>query len=169
MPAETRALVQRTMFFEPCPYVRRVVFMATPHRGSYRVSGVVLRLVRRLVTLPVTIVREVAELAVENPELGAANASLRRVPTAVDNMRPGHPFIETLSSSPMAPDVAVHSIVAVDGGGLRDPSDGVVTYRSAHLEDAASEVVVRSKHSMQRNPEAILELRRILREHVAAL
>jgi hypothetical protein len=63
----------------------------------------------------------------------------------------------------------VHSIVAVEGGGLRDPSDGVVTYRSAHLEDAASEVVVRSKHSMQRNPEAILELRRILREHVAAL
>jgi hypothetical protein len=67
----------------------------------------------------------------------------------------------------MAPDVVVHSIVAVEGG-VRDPSDGVVTYRSAHLEDAASEVVVRSKHSMQRNPDAILELRRILREHVAA-
>jgi hypothetical protein len=168
MPAETRALVQRTMFFEPCPYVRRVVFMATPHRGSYRVSGVVLRLVRRLVTLPVTIVREVAELAVENPELEAQGA-LRNLPTAVDNMRPGHPFIRTLSSSPMAPDVVVHSIVAVEGpGGLPDPSDGVVTYRSAHLEDAASEVVVRSKHSMQRNPDAILEFRRILREHVAA-
>ncbi len=168
MTPETRALVQRTMFFEPSPFVRRVVFMATPHHGSYRVSGVVLRLVRRLVRLPLAIVRDVAELAVENPELGA-RAPLRRLPTAVDNMRPGHPFIQTLSSGPMAPGVVVHSIVAVDGDGpLLDLSDGVVAYRSAHLEDAASEVVVRSKHSMQRNPEAILEFRRILREHLEA-
>ena len=39
---ETRALIQRAVFFEPQPFVRRVVFIATPHRGSFRVSSFVL-------------------------------------------------------------------------------------------------------------------------------
>ena len=49
---ETRALIRRTMFFESQPYVKRVVFIATPHRGSFRVSSLVLGIVRKLVTLP---------------------------------------------------------------------------------------------------------------------
>jgi hypothetical protein len=28
-----------TLIFEPLPFVRRVVFVATPHRGSYRALG----------------------------------------------------------------------------------------------------------------------------------
>src|SRR5208283_6203687 len=32
---ETRDLASRTMFFKPQPFVTRVIFIATPHRGSY--------------------------------------------------------------------------------------------------------------------------------------
>jgi len=32
----TRALLEKTMLFTPLPYVTRVVFIATPHRGSFR-------------------------------------------------------------------------------------------------------------------------------------
>ena len=60
---ETRALIQRAMFFEPQPYVTRVVFIATPHRGSFRVSSFVLGMVRKLVTLPLTVVSGFSELA----------------------------------------------------------------------------------------------------------
>lgn len=35
-------------------------------------------------------------------------------------------------------------------------------YRSAHLDGAASELVVTSWHSVQETPQAILEIRRIL-------
>src|SRR5206468_12352233 len=49
MSPETRALIQRGMFFEPLPFVTRVVFIATPHQGSFRVSSLVLGLVRKLV------------------------------------------------------------------------------------------------------------------------
>ncbi|MEZ5592188.1 MAG: hypothetical protein R3F53_16345 [Gammaproteobacteria bacterium] len=38
----------------------------------------------------------------------------------------------------------------------------VVEYSSAHLEDADSELVVRSGHSTQANPHTIQEVRRIL-------
>ncbi len=41
------------MFFKPLPYVTRVVFIATPHQGSFRVSTFVLNVVRRVVTLPI--------------------------------------------------------------------------------------------------------------------
>jgi hypothetical protein len=84
-------------------------------------------------------------------------------------MRPGYPFIRSLSASPLAPDVTAHSIVAVEGAGdIVDRNDGLVAYRSAHLDGVASEKIVRSSHSMQSNPDTILEVRRILREHLDA-
>ncbi len=45
-------------------------------------------------------------------------------------------------------------------------TDGVVPYRECHLDGVASELVVRSDHGVQKDPEAIREVRRILREHV---
>jgi len=161
---EERALLQRTLFFEPVPYVSRVVFVATPHRGSFRISTFVLSLVRRLVTLPVTLVTGLGDLARLNPDAISLKGG---IPTAVDNMTPGRPFIRTLAASPIAPGVTTHSIIAALGDGpLSGRTDGVVAYESARLDGAASEKVVRSGHSVQGQPETTLEARRILREHV---
>lgn len=168
MSAETREFVRRAMFFKPVPCVARVVFLATPHRGSFRVTSIVLGAIRRLVTLPVTLVRDFRDIVQRNPEV-ARHLKGRHLPTAVDNMLPGNPFVQTLSASPLAPGVPAHSIVAVQGDG--NPlglNDGVVAYRSAQLEGVASEKIVRSSHSLQSNPAVILEVRRILREHVEA-
>jgi pimeloyl-ACP methyl ester carboxylesterase len=159
---ETRALVERAMFFEPQPYVKRVVFIATPHRGSFRVSSLVLGLVRRLVRLPLTVVGGITELTAKNTGLPK-----EAVPTAVDNMLPTSRFVRTLSASPIAPGVTAHSIIPVKNAGLpKGQDDGVVTYESAHLEGIASEKIVRSTHSTQSTPATILEVRRILYEHL---
>ena len=48
-------------------------------------------------------------------------------------------------------------------------SDGIVPYSSSHLDGAASELVVKSGHGVQQQPSAILELRRILLEHLRSL
>jgi len=168
-PPESLALLKNAMFFEPVPYVKTVVFIATPHRGSFRVSSLVLNLVRRVVTLPASLAKNFNALMADNPELVGANASLRNMPTAVDNMRPGQPFVRTLSASPIAPGVIAHSIIAVLGDGpVTGKTDGVVAYESAHLDGVESEKIVRSPHSCQAEPDTILEVRRILREHVAA-
>jgi len=42
----------------------------------------------------------------------------------------------------------------------------VVPYWSSHLDGAVSEKIVPSDHSAHRHPEAIAELKRILREHL---
>jgi pimeloyl-ACP methyl ester carboxylesterase len=161
---ETRALMERSMFFEPLPFVTRVVFIATPHRGSFRVSGFVLGLMRRLITLPLNVVRGVEDAIANNPSL----AGIGGMPNAVDNMSPSHRFVRTLSASPIAPGVTAHSIIPVKGDApAAGQNDGVVVYESAHLDDIASErVVYRSEHSTQSNPGTILKLRRILYEHL---
>jgi hypothetical protein len=78
-------------------------------------------------------------------------------------MTPGSPFITTIASIPVAPTVAAHSIIAVRGDGpVETGDDGVVKYSSAHIDEAASELVVRSGHSVQSNPRTVAEVRRIL-------
>jgi hypothetical protein len=81
-------------------------------------------------------------------------------------MTPGSPLITGLAEIPVAPGIPAHSIIAVRGDGpLEDASDGVVRYESAHIEGVESELVVRSGHSVQSNPQTVLEVRRILLLH----
>jgi pimeloyl-ACP methyl ester carboxylesterase len=162
--AEERELLQPALFFEPLPFVTRVVFLSTPHRGSYRAGRLALNLARRVITLPIRLVRPLDNLFESNPELGFRRGGL---PTAVDNMSPRSTFVRALAECAIAPGVVAHSIIAVEGtGDLRDLNDGVVRYESAHLEGVASEKTVQSAHSLQAQPETILEVRRILREHL---
>ena len=49
---------------------------------------------------------------------------------------------------------------------LAESSDGIVPYSSSHWDGAASETVIPSGHSVQETPQAIIEIRRILHEHL---
>jgi hypothetical protein len=63
--------------------------------------------------------------------------------------------------------VAFHSIVgSLRPGPVASSTDGVVTYRSAHVAGVESEVLVRSDHGVQKAPDAIREVRRILLRHI---
>jgi hypothetical protein len=158
----TRDLLRRGLFVEPLPEVARVVFIATPHRGSFLAGRPSLaRLLRRLTVLPFQFASVSADLA-RNQD--AAKSPF--VPTAVDNMSPRNPFIQGLQGIPVATSIAAHSIIAVKGTGpVEQGNDGVVQYESAHIEGVESELVVRSPHSCQGNPHTMEEVRRILRLH----
>ena len=53
------------------------------------------------------------------------------------------------------------------GGESDVRSDGVVEYASAHMDDAVSEVLVNCEHQhIQRDPKAIIEVRRVLLSHL---
>ena len=160
---ETRDIVRKTMFVEPLPFVKQVIFISTPHRGSYQAaSGLVRSLIQRLVSLPARLVKGTAEL-LANREALAVTEGGNRLPTAVDNMSPRNPFIKTLSIIPVDPGVDAYSIIPVKGDGpIETGNDGVVQYESAHIDGVKSELVVRWDHSVQGQPEAILEVRRIL-------
>jgi hypothetical protein len=58
----------------------------------------------------------------------------------------------------------------VPGIGVPEQGDGVVPYRSAHLEGVESEVTVPAEHvHVHHHPLAVREVRRILLEHAKSL
>jgi hypothetical protein len=55
-------------------------------------------------------------------------------------------------------------------GRVTGDGDGVVSYTSAHLDEAASEITVEADHlKIHRHPRAVLEVQRVLRAHLAEL
>jgi pimeloyl-ACP methyl ester carboxylesterase len=160
---ETRDLMRKLAEVRPVPFVRRVVFLATPHRGSYVAGGWLAHQIARLVRLPGQILRATEDMLTRDPELALR---FRGRLSSVYAMTPGSPLIRELAPAPLAPGIVGHSVIAVRGDGpFERDSDGVVAYSSAHLAGMASELVVTSGHSVQQNPEAIEEVRRILLEH----
>ncbi len=161
---ETRELLQRGLFVEPLPQVGRVVFISTPHRGSFLAARQFIpNLLRRFTTLPFQMTALSLDVA-RNQD--AARTPFR--PTAVDQMSPRHPFILGLQVIPVVPSIPAHSIISVKEGmePVEEGNDGVVEYESAHIEEVESERVVRSPHSCQGHPDTMEEVRRILRMHV---
>ena len=162
------AAVRRYCFFQALPFVSRVVFISTPHRGSYLAGGFVRNLVRKLVSTPASVLHKTADLMKPTEGLKLPLTLVgKKIPTSLDSMSPRNPVLLTLADIPTAPGVKAHSIIAIKG--KQDPpegGDGVVKYKSAHVDYVESELVVRSSHSCQDKPPTIEELRRILHDHL---
>jgi hypothetical protein len=184
---ETREVMSKAMFFEPLSFVERVVFISTPHRGSFLAGNWLGRIASSLFTAPKELLGVGVDLsragvdvmsaavgrtgAVFRPRSEAAKLQERieRLPSSVDNMNPENRFIRTLQSIPVDSRVHAHSIIPVRGDAPPEgQNDGVVEYESAHIDEAESEFVVyRSSHSTQAHHSTIQETRRVLLEHLA--
>ena len=167
---ERRAELRRLMFYEPLPFVKRVVFIATPHRGSYLSGGLARGLGRKLIALPGAIVARGSEFLdlAEGSEGG--HFFQGKMPTSLDGMSPKNPGLLAVAEIPVVPGIKAHSIIPVKGDGeYLEGRDGVVSYRSAHVDYVESELIVRGAHSCQNLPATIEEVRRILHEHLREL
>jgi pimeloyl-ACP methyl ester carboxylesterase len=166
MTEEQRKLVLWALDFHALPFVERVVFMSTPHRGSFLTKRHFAGWISSLIEMPGAVV-DLSKQMVQQQEKLPPELVGKGIATSVNNMDVDNPFLKRLGRAPIAPGVAVNSIVAVKGDGpVEEGNDGVVEYVSAHFEGAESELVVRSGHSSQLNPLAIREVRRILLEHL---
>jgi pimeloyl-ACP methyl ester carboxylesterase len=165
---KSRKLLRETLFPKPVPEIQRVIFIATPQRGSYVAAFSITHLIGRLVTLPLAVSEASKELVTGNGANVILGQSVLRL-GSVYGMSPNSPFIRSLSAIPVAPGVHVHSIIPVaTSGPLAEGSDGVVRYSSAHIAGVDSELVVHSSHSTQSNPATIAEVQRILLLQLAA-
>ena len=163
------AVIRDYTVYKPLPFVKRVVFISTPHRGSYMASSLVRKLARKLVSLPSELVQTTGELSGLREKLQLP-PELRHTPTSLDSMSSDNPFLLTLAEIPVAPGIKANSIISVQGeGDYHQGKDGLVDYNSAHVDYAESEFIVRSFHSCLSQPATIEEVRRILREHIADL
>jgi hypothetical protein len=170
-PPKVREEIQRVFFFREEPCIKRVVFLGTPHHGSNLSPSPLGQLGARLVQLPRNMVWAARDLVKENPGLktegGMGSLSSGRLPTSIDLLAPGAPALEVLAARPTPAGVHYHSIIGVAYGKVPDGGDGIVPYASAHLDHVDSELVVPADHTHVHNhPRAVLEVRRILEEHL---
>jgi triacylglycerol esterase/lipase EstA (alpha/beta hydrolase family) len=167
----TRTLLRKALIFEPQPFVKRVIFLSTPQHGSYVAGSWIAHQLARLVRAPLDVTRVMTDVVTGDRDALTVQAAkgIPGIPSAVDNMTPGNPFVKVMAAKPIAPGVHAHSIIAIKTGVIAPgANDGVVAYDSAHIDGVDSELVVKSAHSCQANPHTITEVRRILLEHLRA-
>jgi len=163
--------LEKALFFEPNPSIRRVVTIGTPHRGSEFANDATRWLSRKVIKLPQSVTDAGNSIVRQNPNV-FRDTELLTVNTSIDSLSPQSPIFPAMLRSARAPWVRYNNIVGVksDDGFLKrfhSPGDGVVDLNSAHLEDIPDEIVVESAHQdIHRKPRAILEVRRILQEHL---
>ena len=159
-------LLRQVYCYERVPEVGRIVFIATPHRGSPLASGLVRDLGSRLCDRASSFRQARASILARNNPDSFVSAFRRENPTSVGELAEGHPLLAALCDLEIDPSVRSHSIIA----DLRDPpkagaTDGIVPYSSSHLECAGSELLFHGSHICLSNPAVIEEVRRVLREH----
>ena len=172
---EVRHGLARTFFFDPSPSIRRVVTIGTPHRGSDFSNDTTRWLGRKLINIPSMIMKGRHQLVARNPGYFRPNAPLD-VTTSIDSLAPESPLLSVLLTAQRGPWVKYHNVVGdakltgikswlADGQG-----DGIVSLDSARLDNVESQIVVPTDHSgVHRHPQSILEVRRILMQHLAEL
>ena len=157
--------------FHPLRQVTRVIFIAAPHRGTPFAENRLSRRIANLVTLPLAMLDQASDLISRLTQLAPTSAKAQplRIPNSIDNLSDRDPFVRAAARLPISSDVRYHSIIGREHaeGPLSSSSDGIVPYSSAHLDGALSEKVIVSGHSVQETPQAVLEIRRILREHLS--
>ncbi len=167
---EGRERISGMMFFEPSPMVSRVVFIGTPHQGSFWAEGCTGKLASGLVRESPEARDRHQRVLEANPDMFTSELS-RRVPNSVDLLNPSSNLLQTIESLPIAPHVTYHSII---GRGRWMPgvgdTDGVVPVTSSQLSGATTQTSVTSGHTrMTSDPEFIWQLMDIMREHAARM
>jgi pimeloyl-ACP methyl ester carboxylesterase len=161
--------LDRLLRFQRAPFITRVVFICVPHRGSILAESFAGRIGRMLIAVPATVLAPVRLLREQAGTALAPDvlAALQEDPTSIRGLSPQNPMIQALAGVAIDKGVPFHSIIGDRGlGDGEQGSDGVVPYKSSHLEGAESELIVPSDHAATAHPLTVLEVKRILKLHL---
>lgn len=175
---EDKAALMAMLFFQPNPSIRRVVTIGTPHRGSDFANDYTRWFARNLIALPEMVVRTKRRIVADNPGF-FRDTELLQITTSIDSLAPDSPVLPVLLRAKKPAWTEYHNIVGVipqEGflassmTSVAGEGDGVVAFTSAHLDDVTSEIEVPADHGdVHRHPRSVLEVRRILLEHIAQI
>jgi pimeloyl-ACP methyl ester carboxylesterase len=153
------SVIKRALIVQANPAIKRIIFVATPHRGSALASGGIGALGARLIRLPFKVVSAIPHAVFA--ALPNSDPRKLRPPTSISGLSPKNPVLLAMNKLPIE---APHNSIIGDRGRGDTPnsSDGVVPYWSSHLDSAQSELIVPTDHGAMKSPKAVAEIRRIL-------
>ncbi len=161
---DARPRLDAIFFFEPLPFVKRAVFIGSPHQGSSVATSWVGKLGSKLVRTQSDRIKRTKTILHDNPDV--FEGLEKHFPTSVDLLRPDNPILMATYQLPVNPEVRLHTIIGT-GHKLRDGSDGdgVVPVESARLPGVDSELRIECSHTaLPDDPKTTMELKRLLRE-----
>jgi pimeloyl-ACP methyl ester carboxylesterase len=163
-PAQALERLKEEMVYKPLPEVRRLIFIATPHRGSPADREWIRAVASHFVHPSDGLRQSYASLLAANGPDAFRPAFRAGLPTSIDQLVWENPLLLAIDALPIEPGIERHSIIA----NLRrapgpDWGDGLVPYASAHVPGATSEFVVTAGHICLANPDVIGEVARILK------
>ncbi len=168
--------VQQRFSMQALPEVGRMVLLSAPLRGTDYADRWFTRAVRKVIRLPKSFVESIvtgSQTANIDQQLLETihNISLTKVQNGPSDLSKKSDFTKLTQDAHIIAGLPYHSIIGNDKGNVpkSEMSDGIVSYSSAHLDGAVSEKIIEGGHSIQETPQAILELRRILRLHLEKL
>lgn len=161
--------IQRVFFFESDPSIDRIVTIASPFQGSRYANRFTRWLGRTLVSLPASTMKVTSLITGLNRREGWEKVFAPD--TSLDSLAKHSAVLRLVGQTTTPDEVAHHNIVGIARGRSRKWwTDGVVTWRSAHRDDADSELTVRASHSqVHRHEESIEEVSRVLKDHLRRL
>lgn len=152
--------------FEPIQNFSRAVFISAPHQGTPYADRLFTRAARKMINLPNDFFDNLKDGSLINKTSQAVKLGVATIgPNDLSNKST---FMKLTGKIKPLAGFKYHSIMG-NTTHSQDPalmSDGIVPYKSSHLEQAVSEKVIKGGHSIQETSEAVQELQRILREHL---
>ena len=162
---KTREYFRQELFFRHRPEIGRVIFIASPLRGSNMATGLIGGLATFLIRES-TVSSQASQEMLNVTSIREEELKPKRRANSVDSLSPKSRFLSAVNTIPMTPGVRYHTIIGDRGrGDSPNSSDGVVPYWSSHMDGAQTEDIVPSDHAAHQNPQAIEDVLRILKAH----
>ena len=162
---KTREYFRQELFFRHRPEIGRVIFIASPLRGSNMATGWIGSVATLIIREP-TLSSEASQEMLRATNIREEELKPKRRANSVDSLSPKSRFLNAMNTIPITRGVPYNTIIGDRGrGDSPNSSDGVVPYWSSHMKGAESEHIVPSDHSAHQNPQAIAEVMRILKQH----
>ncbi|MDC0048515.1 alpha/beta hydrolase [Verrucomicrobia bacterium] len=169
LPNKPKDLAADMFIFKPQEYIGRVIFIATPHRGTKVASLKISRMINSIIRIPIEIQNSLLSGLRLNPDIPFEEATALMKLKSIDNVSPNSYLIRSLQSEKISTKVPFHSIIGIGKFSSKKPlteaTDLVVSYQSAHLKNAISELKVRAWHDLHKYNETITEVGEILKQH----
>ena len=168
------SVVNARLQIDPINNFSRAIFISSPHRGTAYADRWFTLIARKVIRLPGAFLSAVGD-TLQSQDLDFKDL-LKQIDHGLIQNGPSDlsyqsKFMELTKDVTPRKGLTFHSIIgnATKSDDLNLITDDVVPYKSAHLDGAVSEKIINGGHSIQETPEAVLELRRILRLHLTQL
>ncbi|WP_436863092.1 lipase family alpha/beta hydrolase [Acinetobacter haemolyticus] len=160
---QQQPVIKQRFQFMPLTNFSRAIFIAAPHQGTQYADRWFTQFARKMIKLPHDFYS-----AVEQRNTLKTNNEKGLIESGAGDLSRGSNFMLLTKDIQPQKNVIYHSIIgnSTQSDASDKMTDGIVPYQSSHLTQSSSELVIRGGHSIQETPEAILEIRRILRLHL---